>query len=127
MYFTLFVGVLIIALLCVCMPCVLVVMRIFAEPRGANKETIDRLPIVKFDKEKAQEASRQDQSIYACAVCMEDYKEQEALLVLPCNHQFHRKCVRTWLQISKTCPTCRTSIAGGVADAPDGSVSFSVV
>ena len=93
------------------MPCALVVMRIFAGPKGASKELIDRLPLVNFDKAKAQAAARQDESIYACAICMESYVEGERILVMPCAHQFHKKCVRTWLGISKTCPTCRADVS----------------
>lgn len=41
---------------------------------------------------------------------------------LPCDHIFHKSCLRSWFQRQQTCPTCRTSIlrynpaqgAGGV-------------
>ncbi len=29
---------------------------------------------------------------------------------LPCDHIFHRNCLRSWFQRQQTCPTCRTSI-----------------
>jgi hypothetical protein len=48
MYVWIFAPLILIALLCVCMPCVLVVMRIFAEPKGATKEVIESLPTIKF-------------------------------------------------------------------------------
>ena len=29
---------------------------------------------------------------------------------LPCDHIFHKSCLRSWFQRQQTCPTCRTSI-----------------
>ncbi len=48
MYIWILAPLILIALLCVCMPCVLVIMRIFAEPKGATKEVIESLPTIKF-------------------------------------------------------------------------------
>ncbi|KNC83984.1 hypothetical protein SARC_03804 [Sphaeroforma arctica JP610] len=47
---------------------------------------------------------------FECAICMGDECAHDAPRVvtgLPCGHEFHRECVRRWLQNSKTCPICR--------------------
>ena len=41
-----------------------------------------------------------------CAICLEEIKDKK-LIVLKCNHIFHKKCINTWLKKNETCP-CRT-------------------
>lgn len=38
---------------------------------------------------------------YRCVVCMCDFESRQVLRVLPCNHEFHTKCVDKWLKVSK--------------------------
>ena len=47
-----------------------------------------------------------------CIICREDMTEAKKL---QCGHNFHFGCLRTWLERSSSCPTCRASI---VAAAP---------
>ncbi|KAK6141221.1 hypothetical protein DH2020_025018 [Rehmannia glutinosa] len=43
-----------------------------------------------------------------CAICLEDYKHGESLKVLPCQHDFHASCVKSWLTKWATfCPVCK--------------------
>ncbi|XP_062311943.1 RING finger protein 150-like [Osmerus eperlanus] len=45
-----------------------------------------------------------------CAVCIEGYKPNDVVRVLPCRHVFHRGCVDPWLQDHRTCPMCKMNI-----------------
>ena len=45
-----------------------------------------------------------------CCICLEKYKINEKVINLPCYHNFHSKCIKIWLQRSKTCPICRENI-----------------
>ena len=43
-----------------------------------------------------------------CIICREDMTEAKKLA---CGHCFHFACLRTWLERSSSCPTCRASIS----------------
>ncbi|XP_014025968.1 RING finger protein 215 isoform X3 [Salmo salar] len=45
-----------------------------------------------------------------CAVCLEQFNNNQCLRVLPCLHEFHRDCVDPWLLLQHTCPLCKRSI-----------------
>ncbi|KAG0448885.1 hypothetical protein HPP92_021734 [Vanilla planifolia] len=46
----------------------------------------------------------------ACAVCLGEYEEGEAVKVMPsCGHAFHPACIDTWLVSRGSCPLCRCS------------------
>ncbi|XP_016395953.1 RING finger protein 150-like isoform X2 [Sinocyclocheilus rhinocerous] len=45
-----------------------------------------------------------------CAVCIEDYKPNDVVRILPCRHVFHKNCVDPWLQDHRTCPMCKMNI-----------------
>lgn len=34
-----------------------------------------------------------------CVVCFSDFEARQLLRVLPCNHEFHTKCVDKWLKV----------------------------
>ncbi|XP_069510191.1 E3 ubiquitin-protein ligase RNF130 isoform X2 [Ambystoma mexicanum] len=45
-----------------------------------------------------------------CAVCIESYKQNDVVRVLPCKHVFHKVCVDPWLSEHCTCPMCKLNI-----------------
>ena len=44
-------------------------------------------------------------TIDQCSICNEDHNNDTC--ILPCNHNFHRKCLTKWFIIKKQCPLCR--------------------
>jgi len=44
-----------------------------------------------------------------CIICREEMTAPTAKK-LPCNHIFHRSCLRSWFQRQQTCPTCRLDV-----------------
>jgi len=79
----------------------------------APRETIDQLPKVKITKEQVEIKLQ-------CSVCMEDYKIDETVHKLPCDHLFHENCIVPWLELHDTCPVCRKGLTEG-SDQNDGS------
>jgi hypothetical protein len=48
-------------------------------------------------------------SNHTCTICLTRISFNE-LEILPCAHQYHRRCIHQWMQQKSTCPVCRTSI-----------------
>ncbi|KAG8438971.1 hypothetical protein GDO86_005234, partial [Hymenochirus boettgeri] len=72
----------------------------------AAKKAIGKLTtrtVKKGDKET-------DPDFDHCAVCIESYKQNDIVRVLPCKHVFHKVCVDPWLSEHCTCPMCKLNI-----------------
>ncbi|CAD8107767.1 unnamed protein product [Paramecium sonneborni] len=64
------------------------------------------------------------QELEDCAICLlhlmiePDQQEQDldrmlvskVLMITPCGHKFHPFCLKSWMEIKLTCPTCRNTI-----------------
>lgn len=49
--------------------------------------------------------------ISECVICFEEFKDEDKLRLLSCNHFFHPECVDKWLIAhSNKCPCCRSEI-----------------
>ncbi|NXO41702.1 RN128 ligase, partial [Locustella ochotensis] len=46
----------------------------------------------------------------SCVVCFEQYKPNDVMRVLTCNHIFHKTCIDPWLLEHGTCPLCKCDI-----------------
>lgn len=42
----------------------------------------------------------------SCAICIEDYKDNDEIGILFCNHMFHKNCMTDWNKNSNRCPLC---------------------
>ncbi|KAH8556265.1 hypothetical protein BGW37DRAFT_471736 [Umbelopsis sp. PMI_123] len=72
-------------------------------PPPASEEIIAKL---KSRKTTSQDTvDNQD-----CSVCKEEFSVSEDVLILPCEHFFHRDCIKQWLLVNGTCPICRYSL-----------------
>ncbi|KAL4462242.1 hypothetical protein ABPG72_003924 [Tetrahymena utriculariae] len=45
-----------------------------------------------------------------CQICLEEIQKNEKVIKLKCTHSFHSACIRDWIKIRVTCPSCRRSI-----------------
>jgi hypothetical protein len=56
-----------------------------------------------------KEKHKAEQTMTDCSICFTDITEETGRTVLGCKHEFHLKCVVTWLQKGGSCPCCRQS------------------
>ena len=45
-----------------------------------------------------------------CCICLQQYKIEENIVEMYCNHLFHAECIEEWLNNNPTCPICRTDV-----------------
>lgn len=45
-----------------------------------------------------------------CCICLEDFTPTDNVILLPCNHNFHRTCITESFKYQQRCPLCRTPI-----------------
>ncbi len=43
----------------------------------------------------------------SCIICQDDYKEEDDIIIMQCQHHYHKICGITWLKINNSCPNCR--------------------
>ncbi|XP_057959514.1 RING-H2 finger protein ATL16 [Malania oleifera] len=80
------------------------------ERRGLDESVIRSIPIFQFKKGYREEFG--ERSFCECAVCLNEFMEEEKLRSLPnCGHAFHIDCIDAWLQSNANCPLCRTSVS----------------
>lgn len=63
-------------------------------PPPMNKTDIDKLPEVKVTEEQVKTSLE-------CTVCMEEFKLDEKVKQLSCQHMFHKDCISPWLEMVK--------------------------
>ena len=73
--------------------------------KTAPESLVTTLPSFVFAAEVTTSANH-------CAICMEEYKDQDTLTKLPCAHDFHQSCIERWLlNSSPNCPLDGLSLA----------------
>mmetsp|Transcript_29422 Transcript_29422/g.46728 ORF Transcript_29422/g.46728 Transcript_29422/m.46728 type:complete len:475 (+) Transcript_29422:46-1470(+) len=106
-------------------------------PRGANEESIQRLPTDTFRrKDERKNQSENDAVINGnsnssnvngsnqrkknkkesnddankCCICLEQFENGDEIRRLPCLHIFHKEEIDKWLRSNRVCPICRVNI-----------------
>jgi hypothetical protein len=50
-----------------------------------------------------------------CLICIENFKDDDDVIKIECNHIFHKNCIKSWLcEESNKCPICRIVIDKGI-------------
>ncbi|KAJ0971121.1 hypothetical protein J5N97_019080 [Dioscorea zingiberensis] len=77
------------------------------ESRGLSDELIGYLPSSTYRTGFFSRKEKQE-----CVICCMAYKNKDALITLPCQHNYHSSCVTRWLKINKACPICNEDVFG---------------
>lgn len=78
-----------------------------SQSRGLSADLISRLPTFRY---KSGLFSKKKKEKEECVICRDGYKNGAKLTTLPCAHQYHSKCITTWLQQNKQCPICQKEV-----------------
>jgi hypothetical protein len=72
------------------------------------------IKLVRREREWADEKHHRWQLFAAnssrCTMCLEDFRLNERVHRLPCQHYFHHQCIVQWLLRHNTCPICRKPV-----------------
>lgn len=72
--------------------------------KGLSANLIAKLPTVSYSK------YNKTFKLDKCVLCQYEFKENEQLVKLNCNHTFHSDCIGDWLRTSKECPLCKKEV-----------------
>ncbi|KAF7683675.1 E3 ubiquitin-protein ligase [Astathelohania contejeani] len=73
--------------------------------KGITNEQLKNIPTEKISKDDNDKLNEE------CMICLDNYKVNEKIRILNCDHYFHTKCVDKWLcGVSGQCPTCRKDV-----------------
>ena len=68
----------------------------------ASQRAMDNLPKIEVTQENIN-----NYKDMTCNICLEGFQIGHILRVLECKHEFHERCIITWLKSRNTCPVCR--------------------
>lgn len=92
--------------LCFFVMIMFIIVKYFKERRRQRrhrlpKSSLKKIPIHKFKNDPYE----------MCAICLEEYVENDKLRVLPCSHAYHAKCIDPWLTKNRrVCPVCKRKV-----------------
>ncbi|XP_074576972.1 uncharacterized protein LOC141833426 isoform X2 [Curcuma longa] len=69
---------------------------------GLSEETVSSCMV-----ETVHHSCQQIQDEGKCAICLEEYEDNEKLGRLKCGHDYHICCISHWLKTKNICPICR--------------------
>jgi hypothetical protein len=59
---------------------------------------------------KKIDSDDEDNLLNECSICLENYKKDDMIIILSCNHDFHEHCLKEWSKNNNSCPHCRENI-----------------
>jgi hypothetical protein len=85
---------------------------------GQKKTNFLKKFIKKFKKNKVQNSKTKTNIINIlpeqftddeCIICLEKFNKKDNIILL-CNHQYHRTCLKRWAKEQDNCPLCRKTL-----------------
>ncbi|KAJ1604914.1 ring finger domain-containing protein [Cryptosporidium canis] len=70
-------------------------------------EIQNALPVSKFNASRSQNL---DDDKKMCLICLDEFKDRQEIVWLPCTHCFCRECITSWFERGTTCPICKDDL-----------------
>lgn len=71
---------------------------------GLSIQELNRFPELSFGKNRLEKIQSE------CLICLDEFKKREMVLMLPCIHLYHEKCIGDWMKNHSTCPFCNFNV-----------------
>ncbi|XP_023645379.1 E3 ubiquitin ligase BIG BROTHER-related isoform X2 [Capsella rubella] len=82
--------------------------------KGLSQEKISRLKTHKYGTKTKTRCWLRKKKFVAddsqCSICLVDYENGDKIMVLPCNHIYHKDCISQWLKQNKVCCVCKAEV-----------------
>ena len=73
--------------------------------QGLDQNTINNLNITNIN-----DVSKMKEDNKNCVICLEDFKNGDVVIYLPCLHVFHKDCLLEWFRGHDFCPLCKLKL-----------------
>jgi hypothetical protein len=83
-----------------------------------ENEPLDDDIIQTFQITKINDINKLSEDKKRCSICLENYKNGDDSIILPCIHIFHSECIKKWMKRNGICPICKFKINSKNNDNP---------
>ena len=71
-----------------------------------NDETINT-QLIRIVQEKISNYQQNEKGDEFCSICLEEFKQNDKIITLECDHYYHKVCITDWFKKETSCPLCR--------------------
>lgn len=79
------------------------------EPPSYEDDNLNYISFMELNSGDIENNNIENTSNIICSICLEEYKYNDIIAVMKCDHKFHPQCLYTWKKKSNTCPLCNNS------------------
>ena len=80
---------------------------LFSDLESSGVRATDRDILNELPETNIEDVSKLYSDKKNCVICLEDFKNREKAIILPCIHLFHKNCIKSWLKKNNSCPICK--------------------
>ena len=80
---------------------------------------LDEDMIKQYPSSKIKDINKLTEDKKRCSICLENFKNGDDSIILPCIHIFHAECIKKWMKKKNACPICKSKIDNNEIDDID--------
>ena len=92
----------------------------FLQSMGNREHPTDEEILNELPETQIEDVTKLDPEKKNCIICLEDFKNGDKAIILPCIHIFHTECIKNWLKTQDTCPICKFKLTGENINSANG-------